>query len=108
MPWLTSNGGTANAFKSLYSDKETDRHTGTVTSYIKITKIENDYGDSAAFDPDKMSNVADIFLAFGIPAPIMNTVLSDSKAEAVAAIFARAYWRFSSVWNGTATIFWLR
>lgn len=74
-------GGTANAFKSLYSDKETDRHTGTVTSYIKITKIENDYGDSAAFDPDKMSNVADIFLAFGIPAPIMNTVLSDSKSR---------------------------
>ena len=24
---------------------------------------KNDYGDSAAFDPDKMSNVADIFLA---------------------------------------------
>lgn len=74
-------GGTANAFKSLYSDKVTDRHTGNVTQYVTITKIETDYGDSAAFDPDKMSNVADIFLAFGIPAPIMNTVLSDNKSR---------------------------
>ena len=74
-------GGTDNAFKSLYSDKITDPRTGTVTSLITIKKIETDYGDSAAFDPDKMSNTADIFLAFGIPAPIMNTVLSDNKSR---------------------------
>lgn len=73
-------GGTDNAFKSLFTGKETDRNGNTV-SYVKITKIETDYGDSAAFDPDKMSNTADIFLAFGIPAPIMNTVLSDSKSR---------------------------
>lgn len=74
-------GGTDNAYKSLFSDFFVDPRTGAETSMIKITKVETDYGDSAAFDPDKMSNVADIFLAFGIPAPIMNTVLSDSKSR---------------------------
>lgn len=74
-------GGADNAFKSMFSGKITDPRTGTVTELIKITPIETDWGDKAAFDPDKMSNVADIFLAFGIPAPIMNTVLSDSKSR---------------------------
>lgn len=73
-------GGTSNAFKSLFSGKITDRNTGTVTNLIKITKIEQDYGDSAAFDPDKMSNVSDIFLAFGLPMAIMNTVLNNAKS----------------------------
>ena len=74
-------GGTDNAFKSLFTGKITDKRTGTITEMIKITAIETDFGDKAAFDPDKMSNVADIFLAFGIPAPIMNTVLSDAKSR---------------------------
>lgn len=74
-------GGADNAFKSMFSGKITDPRSGQVTELIKITPIETDWGDKAAFDPDKMSNVADIFLAFGIPAPIMNTVLSDSKSR---------------------------
>jgi hypothetical protein len=73
-------GGTDNAFKSLFSDKITNAQGNTI-NLISITKIETDFGETAAFDPDKMSNVADMFLAFGIPAPIMNTVLSDTKSR---------------------------
>ena len=73
-------GGTDNAFKSLFSDKVTNSQGNTV-NLITIKKIETDFGESAAFDPDKMSNVADIFLAFGLPAPIMNTVLNDTKSR---------------------------
>jgi hypothetical protein len=73
-------GGTDNAFKSLFSDKVTNS-AGQVKNLITIKKIETDFGDTAAFDPDKMSNVADIFLAFGLPAPIMNTVLNDTKSR---------------------------
>jgi hypothetical protein len=73
-------GGTENAYKSMFSGKIYDARTGNVNELIKITPIETDFGDKAAFDPDKMSNVADIFLAFGLPMAIMNTVLNNAKS----------------------------
>lgn len=73
-------GGTANAYKSLFTGKITDRQSGNVMELVKISKVETDFGDNAAFDPDKMSNVSDIFLAFGLPMAIMNTVLNNAKS----------------------------
>lgn len=73
--------GSDNAFKSLYSPTFTDPRTGTVVELIKITKIETEVGEKAAFDPDKMTSVADVFLAFGLPSAIANTVLSDNKSR---------------------------
>lgn len=73
--------GADNAFKSLFSGKITDPRTGHVTELITIKLVETDYGNAAAFDPDKMSNVADIFLAFDLPSATMNTVLNDTKSR---------------------------
>ena len=47
----------------------------------KIEKIETEVGAQGTFDPDKQTMVADVFLAFGIPSAVANTVLSDSKSR---------------------------
>ena len=73
--------GSDNAFKSLFTASYTDVRTGTVQNLITIEKIETEVGEKSAFDPDKMSNVADIFLGFGVPAAVGNTVLSDNKSR---------------------------
>ena len=73
--------GSENAFKSLFTPTYVDPRTGTVVNLITIDKIETEVGEKSAFDPDKMSNVADIFLGFGIPAAVGNTVLSDNKSR---------------------------
>lgn len=72
--------GSDNAFKNLFTGSFLDKN-GEIRSLIKITKMETEVGESAAFDPDKMSNVADIFLSFGIPSAVANTVLSDTKSR---------------------------
>ncbi len=72
--------GSDNAFKSIYTPTTLDRN-GAEVKLISIEKVETEVGESAAFDPDKMSNVADIFLAFTIPSAVANTVLSDSKSR---------------------------
>lgn len=73
--------GSDNAFKSLFSSTYVDPRTGNEIKLITTEKIETEVGETAAFDPDKMSNVADVFLAFGIPSAVANTVLSDNKSR---------------------------
>jgi hypothetical protein len=73
--------GSDNAFKSLFTPTYIEPRTGNEIKLITVEKIETEVGESAAFDPDKMSNVADIFLAFGIPSAVANTVLSDNKSR---------------------------
>lgn len=73
--------GSDNAFKSIYTPTFIEPRTGTEIKLIQIDKIETEVGESAAFDPDKQSNVADIFLAFTIPSAVANTVLSDTKSR---------------------------
>lgn len=72
--------GSDNAFKSLFSGTFITPN-GTEVKLMTIEKLEAEAGESAAFDPDKMSGVADIFLGFGIPSAVANTVLSDSKSR---------------------------
>lgn len=73
--------GSENAFKALFSASYNDPRTGVETKAVQLEKIETEVGEKAAFDPDKMSNVADVFLAFGIPSAVANTVLSDNKSR---------------------------
>lgn len=72
--------GSDNAFKSFFTPTWIDRN-GNEIKLIQIERIEADADTTAAFDPEKMSNVADVFLAFGIPSAVANTVLSDSKSR---------------------------
>ena len=76
-----SLAGSDNSFKSLYTPSYTDPKTGQVIDLVKITKIETEVGEKAAFDPDKMTSVADVFLAFAMPSSVANTVLSDNKSR---------------------------
>lgn len=76
----TKLAGSDNSFKSLFTPTYTNVD-GKELQLITIEKIEGEAGEAAAFDPDKMSNVADVFLAFGIPSSVANTVLSDNKSR---------------------------
>ncbi len=76
----TKLAGSDNSFKSIFTPTYTTAD-GKELQLITIDKIETEVGESAAFDPDKMSNVADVFLAFGIPSSVANTVLSDNKSR---------------------------
>jgi hypothetical protein len=76
----THLAGSDNAFKGFFTPTWVTPQ-GTEINLVTIEKIETEVGESAAFDPDKQSNVADIFLAFGIPSAVANTVLSDTKSR---------------------------
>lgn len=73
--------GSDNAFKSIYTPSYIEERTGTEIKLIQIDKIETEVGESATFDPDKMSSTADVVLGFGLPSAIVNTVMSDTKSR---------------------------
>lgn len=73
--------GSDNAFKSLFTTSYIEPRTGNVINLIEVKKVETEVGEKAAYDPDKMTAVADVFLAFGLPSSVANTVLSDNKSR---------------------------
>lgn len=73
--------GSDNAFKSIYTPTFIEPRTGTEIKLIQIEKIESEVGESAVFGPDGQGSLAEVFLAFGIPSAVANTVLSDSKSR---------------------------
>jgi hypothetical protein len=73
--------GSANAFKSVFSEKTTDVRTGNTRNLISIKKIETDAGKDAAFWSDIMASTAQIFVGMAVPPPLVGPVLSDAKSQ---------------------------
>ena len=73
--------GSANAFKSIFSEKYTDIRTGFTRNLIKITPIDKDTGVNAAFWQDIMASTAQIFVGMAVPPPLVGPVLSDAKSQ---------------------------
>lgn len=73
--------GSANAFKSVFSEKMTDMRTNNTRSLISITPIEKDAGKDAAFWQDIMASTAQIFVGMAVPPPLVGPVLSDAKSQ---------------------------
>lgn len=72
--------GSANAFKSLFTEKRYERD-GNVNSLVKITPMGENAGRDASFWADIMATSAQIFVGMGVPPPTVGPVLSDTKSR---------------------------
>ncbi|MBS1684756.1 MAG: hypothetical protein JSS76_08380 [Bacteroidetes bacterium] len=73
--------GSANAFKTIFSEKKTSERDGKEINLITIERVETDSGKEASFWQDIMASTASIFVGFGTPPPLIGPVLSDTKSR---------------------------